>query len=125
LIHDLPAFNDILQTIVTFWHDNRKQLQRSSEEITEILQKSYLHNPHSGEVSADLLDDLYEQLVLQFDPDYGGFGADVALVVCETTEVPPALPSLVPAPVSLPDRGEIRTINGYKDHPCDGRRRNL
>jgi len=77
-VHDLPAFNDILQTIVTFWHDNRKQLQRSSEEITEILQKSYLHNPHSGEVSADLLDDLYEQLVLQFDPDYGGFGSDVA-----------------------------------------------
>ncbi|MBA1343664.1 MAG: hypothetical protein C5S52_08725 [ANME-2 cluster archaeon] len=77
-VHDLPAFNDILQAIVTFWHDNREQLQRSSEDITEILQKSYLQKPYSGEISVDLLDDLYEQLVLQFDPDYGGFGADVA-----------------------------------------------
>ncbi len=77
-VRDLPAFNDILQAIVTFWHENRDQLQASSEDVTELLQKSYLHKPHSKEVSVDLLDDLYEQLVLQFDPDYGGFGADVA-----------------------------------------------
>ncbi|MEA1908295.1 MAG: thioredoxin domain-containing protein [Euryarchaeota archaeon] len=77
-VRDLPAFNDVLQTIVTFWHENRDQLQRSSEDVTELLQKSYLHKPHSGEVSVDLLDDLYAQLVLQFDPAYGGFGADVA-----------------------------------------------
>ena len=37
--HDLPAFNDILQAIVTFWHDNRDQLQRSSEDITELLRR--------------------------------------------------------------------------------------
>ena len=76
-VRDLPAFNDILQVIVTFWHENRDQLQRSSEDITELLQKSYMQKPYSGEVSLDLLDDLYTQLVLQFDPDYGGFGADV------------------------------------------------
>jgi len=77
-VRDLPAFNDILQAIVTFWHNNRDQLQRSSEDITALLQKSYLHKPHSKEVSVDILDDLYEQLALQFDPEYGGFGADVA-----------------------------------------------
>ncbi|KAF5415294.1 MAG: hypothetical protein C5S48_06230 [Candidatus Methanogaster sp.] len=77
-VRDLPAFNDILQAIVTFWHNNRDQLRRSSEDVTALLQKSYLHKPHSKEVSVDLLDDLYEQLALQFDPDYGGFGADVA-----------------------------------------------
>ena len=77
-VRDLPAFNDILQAIVSNWCDNREQLQRSSEDVTELLQKSYLQKPHSGEVSVDLLDNLYEQLVLQFDPDYGGFGADVA-----------------------------------------------
>jgi uncharacterized protein YyaL (SSP411 family) len=77
-LHDLPAFNDILQAIVSNWCDNREQLLASSEDITELLQKSYLHKPYSGEVSVDLLDDLYEQIVLQFDPDYGGFGDDVA-----------------------------------------------
>ena len=77
-VHDLPAFNDILQAIVSNWRNNREQLLASSEDITELLKKSYMQKPHSGEVSVDLLDNLYEQLVLQFDPNYGGFGADVA-----------------------------------------------
>jgi uncharacterized protein YyaL (SSP411 family) len=75
-VRDLPAFNDILQAIVSNWHDNREQLQRSSEDVTELCTESYLHKPHSGEVSVDLLDNLYEQLVLRFDPAYGGFGAE-------------------------------------------------
>jgi len=73
-VHDLPAFNDLLQAILNNWYDNREQLLSNSEDITKLLRKSYLHEPHSREVSVDLLDDLYEQLVLQFDPDYGGFG---------------------------------------------------
>ncbi len=77
-IYDLPAFNDILHAIVSNWCDNREQLLASSEDITELLQKSYLQKPHSGEIPVDLLDDLYEQLVLLFDPDYGGFGGDAA-----------------------------------------------
>ncbi|MBA1340840.1 MAG: hypothetical protein C5S40_01750 [ANME-2 cluster archaeon] len=87
-IHGLPAFNDILQAIVRNWCDNRDQLLASSEDITDLLQKSYLQKPHSREVSVDLLDDLYEQLVLQFDPDYGGFGADVAALTVKRPKFP-------------------------------------
>jgi len=48
------------------------------------------------------------------------YDSDVARMVCETTEVPPALPSLFPAPVSSPDRGDIHTNDGYTDPSCDG-----
>jgi uncharacterized protein YyaL (SSP411 family) len=76
----LPAFNDLLQTIVNFWRDKREQFEQNSEQITQLLRNSYLHKPQAeaGEISVDLLDNAYDQLVLQFDSNYGGFGADVA-----------------------------------------------
>ncbi|MGB7531835.1 MAG: thioredoxin domain-containing protein [Halobacteriota archaeon] len=78
--HGLPAFNGLLQTIVNFWRDKREQIEQNSEQITQLLRNSYLHKPRAeaGEISVDLLDNAYDQLVLQFDSNYGGFGADVA-----------------------------------------------
>ena len=76
--HGLPAFNDVLRTIVSLWRDNREQIEQNSEQITKHLRNSYLYKPPSEEISPDLLDNAYEQLVLQFDSEYGGFGADVA-----------------------------------------------
>jgi uncharacterized protein YyaL (SSP411 family) len=78
--HGLPAFNDLLQTIITLWRDKREQVEQNSEEITQLIRRTYQHEPQVGveEISADLLDNAYEQLILQFDSSYGGFGADVA-----------------------------------------------
>jgi len=76
--HGLPAFNDLLQSIVNFWRDKREQIERNSEQITQLLRNSYLYKPPSEEISVDFLDNAFEQLVLQFDSEYGGFGTDVA-----------------------------------------------
>ena len=76
-VHGLPAFNDVLLAIASLWRNDRERIEQSSEDITELCVESYRHKPYSGEISVDLLDDLYEQLVLQFDPNYGGFDADV------------------------------------------------
>ncbi|MDI6886035.1 MAG: thioredoxin domain-containing protein [archaeon] len=78
--HGLPAFNDLLQTIITLWRDKREQIEQNSEEITQLVRRTYQYKPRVGgeEIPTDLLDNAYEQLILQFDSSYGGFGADVA-----------------------------------------------
>ncbi|MBN1762668.1 MAG: thioredoxin domain-containing protein [Methanomicrobia archaeon] len=79
-LHGLPAFNDLLRTIADSWRTKREQLERSSEEVIQLVRGIYRHKPPAGveeALSADLLDNAYEQLVLQFDSNYGGFGAAV------------------------------------------------
>jgi uncharacterized protein YyaL (SSP411 family) len=92
-MHGLPAFNDLLRSIVSFWHDNREQIERNAEEVLRLVQRLYEHKrpAEAGELSADLLDNAYEQLVLQFDNEYGGFGATVAAWSAKTPKFP--LPS--------------------------------
>jgi uncharacterized protein YyaL (SSP411 family) len=77
-LHGLPSFNELLQTITNFWRDNRERINQSSEEIAQHLRRSYQHNPPTEDLSLDILDNAFEQLVLQFDSTYGGFGAEVA-----------------------------------------------
>lgn len=86
----LPAFNDLLQTIIRFWRDKREQVEHDSEEVAELLRRSYQHKPQAGaeELSADLLANAYEQLILQFDARYGGFGANVAAWSVKTPKFP-------------------------------------
>nr|CBH39183.1 conserved hypothetical protein, DUF255 family [uncultured archaeon] len=77
-IHGLPAFNELLQTITDYWHEKRERILHSSEQITEHLRRSYQHNLLTEELSVDMLENAFEQLNLQFDSTYGGFGAEVA-----------------------------------------------
>jgi len=92
-VHGLPAFNDLLRTIISFWRDKREQVEQNSEQIVQLVRKTYQHKPQVGaeEISADLLVNAYEQLVLQFDSSYGGFSADVAAWSVKTPKFP--LPS--------------------------------
>jgi len=77
--HGLPAFNDLLQTIIQIWRDDREQIKQNSKHTLQLLNNSYLHKPgiRTETISSDLLDNAYEQLILQFDSDYGGFGTDI------------------------------------------------
>jgi uncharacterized protein YyaL (SSP411 family) len=78
-LHGLPAFNDLLRTIADSWRHKREQIVQNSEHVIQLVRKMYQHQPRTDaeDLSADLLDNAYEQLVLQFDSNYGGFGADV------------------------------------------------
>lgn len=91
--HGLPAFNELLRTIARLWRENREQVEHNSEEVAELLRRSYQHTPQPGseELSVELLVNAYEQLVLQFDDRAGGFGAKVAAWSTKTPKFP--LPS--------------------------------
>lgn len=92
-MHGLPAFNDLMRLIVSFWHENREQIERNSEEVLRLVQRLYEHKrpAEAAELSVDLLENAYEQLVLQFDNEYGGFGAKVPAWSAKTPKFP--LPS--------------------------------
>ncbi len=77
-LHGLPAFNDLLRTIADSWRDKREQILQNSERVLQLVRQMYQHQPRTGaaELSTDLRDNAYEQLVLQFDANYGGFGAE-------------------------------------------------
>jgi uncharacterized protein len=63
----------LLPRITSAWHIQRQDLLRSTDKILDALQ------PAAGAISSDepgsgTLDEAYEDLLLQFDPEYGGFG---------------------------------------------------
>jgi uncharacterized protein YyaL (SSP411 family) len=64
---------ELLPRIVDAWNSQREELLRSSEKITGMLQARQTGAP-GPDPDASLLDDGYEELVLRFDPEYGGFG---------------------------------------------------
>ncbi|MGC9443788.1 MAG: thioredoxin domain-containing protein [Candidatus Methanospirareceae archaeon] len=92
-MHGLPAFNDLLRSIISFWHENREHIEHNSEEVLRLVQRLYEHKrpAEAGELSGDLLENAYEQLVLQFDTEYAGFGAKVAAWSAKAPKFP--LPS--------------------------------
>jgi uncharacterized protein YyaL (SSP411 family) len=63
---------DLLPRIVKAWQEQRGELLRSAESITRALGTRDAV-PAGAEPDAALLDEGYEDLVLRFDPGYGGF----------------------------------------------------
>jgi hypothetical protein len=128
-LHGLPAFNDLLRSIVDSWRTKREELERNSEEVIRLVRKMYQHQPRSGveEVfAADLLGNAYEQLVLQFDTNYGGFDAAVTAWSVKKPKFPlPSYLSFLLPPVSLQNGGRLRTEDGNEDIARDGARRHL
>ncbi|MBN1454726.1 MAG: thioredoxin domain-containing protein [Methanomicrobia archaeon] len=108
-MHGLPAFRDLLRSIVSFWHENREQLEHNSEEVLRLVQRLYEHNrpTEAGELSDDLLQNAYEQLVLQFDNEYGGFGAKVTAWSAKAPKFP------LPSYLSFLLRYHYRTQEDY------------
>ncbi|HEX3001852.1 MAG TPA: DUF255 domain-containing protein, partial [Methanoregula sp.] len=68
----VPGLLDLLPRIVKAWHGQRGELLRSAESITGALE-SRDAAPAGPEPDAALLDEGYEDLLLRFDPEYGGF----------------------------------------------------
>ena len=64
---------ELLPRIAEAWHRQRDELMVSSEKIISALAAGQ-PAPRGQEPDATLLDDGYEELVLRFDPEHGGFG---------------------------------------------------
>ena len=69
----MTGLTDLLPRITRSWQERRKDLVASAEEITAALhQEQESHHDDIPDIS--LLHQGYEELLLRFDPEYGGFG---------------------------------------------------
>ena len=68
----VPGLLDLLPRIAQAWREQRGELLRSAESITRALEIRDAI-PAGPEPDAGLLDEGYEDLLLRFDPEYGGF----------------------------------------------------
>lgn len=68
----VPGLLDLLPRITKAWREQREELLRSAESIAQALETRDAV-PAVAEPDAALLDEGYEDLVLRFDPGYGGF----------------------------------------------------
>lgn len=68
-----PGLADLLRQISHLWKEEREKIQKSSEQITSVLQRDDL--TESGEMDKALLHRGYRLLLQTFDSDWGGFGA--------------------------------------------------
>jgi uncharacterized protein YyaL (SSP411 family) len=67
--HGLPAFTELLETLSSFWHERRTQLETNAEQVVQLVRTMYEQPRRAAaeELTEDLLENAYEQLVLQFD----------------------------------------------------------
>ena len=70
----MTGLSDLLHRIIQVWQENHSDILRSAEEIAAALHQeqepSHEHIPDISYLTAG-----YEELVLKFDAEYGGFGS--------------------------------------------------
>jgi hypothetical protein len=70
----LRSFGDILQTVARAWKDNREELEKSGDSLTEHLRKVTAQEPVDAPVEESLVKDAIEALTYGFDWQWGGWG---------------------------------------------------
>ncbi len=68
-----PGMLNLLPTIAHLWRDRRDDLTGSADQASHALADYFRTEPGNEDPSPDLLTEAYEDLVLRFDPEYGGF----------------------------------------------------
>jgi uncharacterized protein YyaL (SSP411 family) len=69
----MTGLTDLLPHITQSWQERRKDLVTTADEISAALHRE--HEPFRGDIpEISLLNEAYEELVLRFDAEYGGFG---------------------------------------------------
>lgn len=70
-----PGFMTVLKTIHHKWVHDRENLERVGNEIVKALEKAVRDKKPPRELHPRILDRGFEELLQQFDPLHGGFGA--------------------------------------------------
>jgi uncharacterized protein YyaL (SSP411 family) len=68
----MAGLSDLLPRIVSLWRDRREDLLNSAEAIVKSQHPEPVKK-ESEDPDMSLLNECYEELVLRFDPEYGGF----------------------------------------------------
>jgi uncharacterized protein YyaL (SSP411 family) len=70
----MTGLSDLLHRIIRVWQEDHSDILRSAEEIAAALHREQEPSPeHMPDIS--FLTEGYEELVLRFDAEYGGFGS--------------------------------------------------
>jgi len=71
---NLPSFREVLLTIARLWHEDRRRLLESGNQISEFLQKKSESNPSATPLSEKKLDQATLNIVQAYDWKNGGWG---------------------------------------------------
>jgi len=74
--YGMPAFRDLLQSVATYFREQRDEVRRQGAKLTEVLGR--LEPPAAGDdvaFTAEPLQKLRNSLEKTFDREYGGFGS--------------------------------------------------
>jgi hypothetical protein len=72
--HGMPAFRDVLESIAAAWREQREKVLESGQKLVEHIRSSADVQPAEGALSEDIFASAYENLVLSFDHEWGGWG---------------------------------------------------
>jgi uncharacterized protein YyaL (SSP411 family) len=72
--HGMPAFRDVLSSIAAAWREQREKVLESGQKLVEHIRSSATVQPVEGVLTDDIFAGAYENLVLTFDHEWGGWG---------------------------------------------------
>jgi uncharacterized protein YyaL (SSP411 family) len=72
--HGMPAFRQVLNSIAAAWREQREKVLESGQKLVEHIRSSASAKPPEGALGGDIFAAAYENLVLSFDHEWGGWG---------------------------------------------------
>ena len=72
--YGMPGFRQLLQSLASAYQQRPGDIQRSADQIRQMLRQSELLQPASEALSPQMLDRAYQELAARFDTRYAGFG---------------------------------------------------
>jgi uncharacterized protein YyaL (SSP411 family) len=72
--YGMPGFRQLLQSLASAYQQRPGDIQRSADQIRQMLRQSELLQPASEALSPQVLDRAYQELAARFDTRYAGFG---------------------------------------------------
>ena len=74
--HGMPAFNDLLQHVATYFGEKGEEVRAQGDQLMDVFARLVPHPADVGEtLSGAPLDLAVKQISQNFDHDYGGFGS--------------------------------------------------
>jgi uncharacterized protein YyaL (SSP411 family) len=73
--YGMPSFRQVLSAVWEAWSERRADVERSADELREMLRQTAAVRPAASALDAAVLDHAAAELARRFDPRWGGFGA--------------------------------------------------
>ena len=73
--YGMPSFRQVLLAVHEAWRERRADVDRSADDLRELLRQNAAVLPSASALDAGVLDRAHAELARRFDPRWGGFGA--------------------------------------------------